>query len=181
MMKEVEIEKALTYMEPGPLVLVTTFDGQRNNVMTISWTMAIDFAQHITLTTGPWNHSFSTLLAERECVVCIPPAAMLKTAVRIGMVSGTEVDKFGEFGLKALPARTVKAPLVDGCIACLECKVTDYIDRYGFIILKVTRVVENPDCIDRRIIHAKGDGTFTADGESFNCRELMLEKLPPGL
>lgn len=180
-MKEVNIEKALTYIEPGPLVLVTTFDGQRNNVMTISWTMAIDFAQHIVLTTGPWNHSFSTLLEQRECVVCIPPASMLQTAVRIGMVSGTDVDKFQEFGLKALPARTVKAPLVEGCIACLECKVSDYIDRYGFFILKVTRVVENPDCTDRRIIHAIGDGTFTADGESFNCRELMPEKLPPGL
>lgn len=180
-MEEVDIEKALTYIEPGPLVLVTTFDGRRNNVMTISWTMAIDFAQHIVLTTGPWNHSFTTLLETRECVVCIPPASMLETAVRIGMVSGADVDKFERFRLKALPAQTVKAPLVDGYIACLECKVTDYISRYGFIILEVTRVVENPDCTDRRIIHAKGDGTFTADGESFNCRELMLDKLPPGL
>ena len=180
-MEGVDIEKALTYIEPGPLVLVTTFDGRRNNVMTISWTMAIDFAQHIVLTTGPWNHSFTTLLETRECVVCIPPASMLETAVRIGMVSGAEVDKFEEFRLKALPARTVEAPLLDGCIACLECKVTDYIERYGFIILEVKRVVENPDCTDRRTIHAKGDGTFTADGESFNCRELMLDKLPPGL
>ena len=180
-MEEVDIEKALTYIEPGPLVLVTTFDGERNNVMTISWTMAIDFAQHIVLTTGPWNHSFTTLLETRECVVCIPPASMLETSVRIGLVSGAEVDKFERFGLSALPAQTVKAPLLDGCIACLECKMTDYIDRYGFIILEVTRVVENSNCIDRRIIHAKGDGTFTADGESFNYRELMLEKLPPGL
>lgn len=180
-MKDVDIEKALTYIEPGPLVLVTTFDGQRNNVMTISWTMAIDFAQHIVLTTGRWNYLFTALLERRECVVCIPPVSMLETVVRIGMVSGAEVDKFEKFGLKALPAQTVEAPLVDGCIACLECRVIDYIDRYGFIILEVTRVVENPDCTDRRIIHAKGDGTFTADGESFNFRELMLEKLPPGL
>lgn len=51
-MKEVPIEKALTYIEPGPVVLVTTSDGKKNNVMTISWTMAIDFDQHIVLTTG---------------------------------------------------------------------------------------------------------------------------------
>ena len=68
-MEEVDIEKALTFIEPGPLVLVTTFDGQRNNVMTISWTMAIDFAQHIVLTTGQWNRSFNALLEKRECVV----------------------------------------------------------------------------------------------------------------
>ena len=91
-MQEVNIEKALTYIEPGPLVLVTTFDGLRNNVMTISWTMAIDFAQHIVLTTGPWNHSFNTLMEQRECVVCIPPVSMLETVVRIGMVSGTDLS-----------------------------------------------------------------------------------------
>lgn len=56
--KELPLARALTFIEPGPVVLVTTFDGQRNNVMTISWTMAIDFAQHIAITTGPWNHSF---------------------------------------------------------------------------------------------------------------------------
>lgn len=102
-MQEVNIEKALTYIEPGPLVLVTTFDGLRNNVMTISWTMAIDFAQHIVLTTGPWNHSFNTLMEQRECVVCIPPVSMLETVVRIGMVSGTDVDKFEEFGAEGSP------------------------------------------------------------------------------
>ena len=25
------------------------------------------------------------------------------------------------------------------------------------------------------------DGTFVADGKTYNCRELMLSKLPPGL
>lgn len=180
-MKETSIEKALTYIEPGPVVLVTTFDGEKNNVMTISWTMAIDFDQHLVLTTGEWNHSFGTLMRTGECVVCIPPAEMLETVVRIGMVSGADTDKFKRFHLNPLPAQTVHAPLLDGCIACLECKVTDYIERYGFVVLKVTRVVENTRCQDLRMIHARGDGTFTADGASFNCRELMESKLPPGL
>ena len=65
-MKEVPIEKALTYIEPGPVVLVTTSDGRKNNVMTISWTMAIDFDQHIVLTTGEWNYSFGTMMRTRE-------------------------------------------------------------------------------------------------------------------
>lgn len=180
-MTETAIERALTFIEPGPVVLVSTFDGHRNNVMTISWTMAIDFSQHIAITTGEWNYSFRTLMDTGECVVCIPPASMLKTVVRIGDVSGANTDKFKTFGLTPLPAATVKAPLIDGCIACLECKVTDYIEKYGFIIMKVTRVTVNPDCHDKRMIHAIGDGRFVADGETFNCRELMADKLPPGL
>lgn len=51
-MKEVAVEKALTFIEPGPVVLVTTRNEDKINVMTISWTMAIDFDQHIVLTTG---------------------------------------------------------------------------------------------------------------------------------
>lgn len=180
-MKESAIERALLYIEPGPVVLVSTFDGEKNNVMTISWTMAIDFAQHIAITTGEWNHSFRALVETGECVVCIPPASMIETVVRTGTVSGADVDKFALFNLQPLPAKKVKAPLIGGCIACLECKVADYIEKYGFVILQVVRVVENPDCTDRRLLHARGDGTFTADGETYNCRELMSAKLPPGL
>ena len=167
-MAEVAIERALTFIEPGPVVLVSTFDGHRNNVMTISWTMAIDFSQHIVITTGEWNYSFRAIMNTRECVVCIPPVTMLETVVRIGDVSGANIDKFNMFGLTPLPAVTVNAPLIDGCIACLECKVVDCIEKYGFIIMKVTRVTVNPDCHDRRMIHAIGDGSFVADGETFN-------------
>ncbi len=180
-MKEVKKEKALTFIEPGPVVLVSTFDEKKNNVMTISWTMAIDFAQNIVITTGPWNYSFGTILSTQECVVCIPAADMLETVVKIGMVSGTETDKFKEFGLTPLVAKYVKAPLIGECLACMECKVVEYIERYGFIVLHVERVVINETLKERRMIHAVGDGTFIIDGEMVNFRELMEEKLPPGL
>lgn len=180
-MKEVAIEKALTFIEPGPVTLVTTADGENKNVMTISWTMAIDFDQHIVLTTGRWNYSFDALMKTGECCVCIPPASMAKTVVDIGMVSGEDCDKFEKFNLTAVKGKTVKAPLIGECMACLECKVVDYIDKYGFFVLKVLRVSLNEDIEDRRILHAVGDGTFVADGEKINLREAMRGKLPPGL
>ena len=180
-MKEVAIESALTFIEPGPVVLVTTADGDKNNVMTISWTMAIDFDQHIVLTTGSWNYSFGILMRTKECCVCIPPASMAKIVVGIGMVSGEDTDKFEKFKLSAVKGKIVKAPLIGECMACLECKVVDYIEKYGFIVLKVLRVAVNEKVEDRRILHAVGDGTFYADGEKFNLREDMRSKLPPRL
>ena len=158
-MQEVAVEKALTFIEPGPVVLVTTAEGAKQNVMTISWTMAIDFAQHIVLTAGGWNYSFDALMRTKECCVCIPPASMAKTVVGIGMVSGADTDKFEKFHLHPLPAQQVAAPLLEECIACLECKEVE----------------------DRRLLHAVGDGIFFADGEKFNLRQDMLEKLPPRL
>lgn len=180
-MKEVAVEKALTFIEPGPVVLVTTRNEDKINVMTISWTMAIDFDQHIVLTTGCWNYSFDALMRTRECCVCIPPASIAETVVGIGMISGEDTDKFKKFNLSALKAKTVDAPLIGECMACLECRVSDYMERYGFVVLKVLRVVVNEDVEDRRILHAVGDGTFFADGEKINLREEMKAKLPPNL
>lgn len=180
-MKEVAVERALTYIEPGPVVLVTTSEGNRDNAMTISWTMAIDFDQHIVITTGGWNYSFGALMRTGECCVCIPPAEMARTVVGIGMVSGEDTDKFAQFGLTKVRAERVSAPLIGECMACLECRVVDYIEKYGFIVLKVLRVVENDEVADRRILHAVGDGMFFADGERINLREEMRGKLPPRL
>lgn len=180
-MQEVAVEKALTFIEPGPVVLVTTAEGAKQNVMTISWTMAIDFAQHIVLTAGGWNYSFDALMRTKECCVCIPPASMVKTVVGIGMVSGADTDKFEKFHLHPLPAQQVAAPLLEECIACLECKVVDYVEPYGFVVLQAVRVVINEEVEDRRLLHAVGDGIFFADGEKFNLRQDMLEKLPPRL
>ena len=54
------------------MTLISTFDGHKNNVMTISWTMPIDFDGRLVLCTGPWNLSFKTMLKTKECVLCIP-------------------------------------------------------------------------------------------------------------
>ena len=73
-MRQLQLAKAFTLMESGPVVLVTTNDGERNNVMTISWTMVVDFTPTFAITTGPWNHSYAALRTSRECVIAVPPS-----------------------------------------------------------------------------------------------------------
>ena len=180
-LKKVKLEKALTFLEPGPLLLVTTFDGQKNNVMTISWSMPLDFAGRFVLCTGPWNYSFGALRKTKECVLCVPGPQLLKTAVQIGMVSGEDTDKFKKFHLTARPAPCVRAPLLEDCVACVECTVEKFLPSYGIFVLQAVEVWQNSSCADPRLVHAVGDGTFCADGEKLNFRRLMKEKLPPGL
>ena len=179
--KKVKLEKALTFLEPGPLLLVTTFDGKKNNVMTISWSMPLDFAGRFALCTGPWNYSFGALRQTKECVLCVPGPDLLKTAVQIGMVSGEDTDKFAKFHLTAQPAARVKAPLLGGCLACVECTAEKFLPSYGIFVLQAVQVWQDASCTDPRFVHAVGDGIFYADGEKFNFRRLMKEKLPPGL
>ena len=71
----------------------------------------------------------------KECVVPIPPASMAETVIKIGDISGKDCDKFEKFGIKTLEAVKVDAPLIDGCVINLECKVIDFVKKYGLIIL----------------------------------------------
>ena len=180
-MTELSIKKAFTLIEPGPVILVTTNDGKRNNIMTISWHMVNDFTPLIALTTGPWNHSFEALIKTKECVIAVPAVDLIEKVVRIGTVSGTEVDKFKEFGLTPLKAETVKAPLVAECLACLECHLIDFIEPYGILILEGKHAWIDRGRKERRTFHAVGDGTFVVDGETLDYRSLMEDKLPDGV
>ena len=70
-MRLMKLSRAFTLMESGPVVLVTTHDGRKNNIMTISWTMVMDFnpifGNHHRVNR---NHSFAALRKHRECVIC---------------------------------------------------------------------------------------------------------------
>ena len=180
-MTELPIEKAFMLLEPGPVILVTTNDGGRKNVMTISWHMVTDFTPQIALTTGPWNYSFQAMIHTRECVLAVPTVDLAETVVRIGDCSGETVDKFQKFSLTPLPAAEVKAPLIAECLACLECRVTDYLEPQGIFLLQGKRAWIDLERKERRTFHANGDGTFVADGESMNFRSLMEDKLPTGV
>lgn len=180
-MTELPLEKAFMLIEPGPVILVTTHDQGRDNIMTISWHMVTDFTPQIALTTGPWNYSFQALTRTKECVLAIPGIDLAEKVVRIGDCSGTEVDKFKEFALTPLPATDVKAPLISECLACIECRVTNYLNPPGIFILQGTCAWVNTGREERRTFHANGDGTFVADGNTINLRHLMEDKIPPGV
>ena len=180
-MEDLQLSKAFTLIEPGPVVLVTTNDGRKDNVMTITWTMVMDFSPTFAITTGPWNHSYAALRDKGECVLSIPAADMIDTAVSIGTCSGSDVDKFEKFGLTRTAARHVQAPLIRECLANIECRVVDIIDRYGIVILDGVAAYFDSAREEQRMIHAVGDGTFIVDGPRIDRREMMRSKLPDGV
>jgi len=180
-LEELALGKVFTLIEQGPVLLVATKNGRRNNVMTITWSTVLDFAGNFAIVTGSWNHSYEALVKNRECVVAIPPATMLETAVDIGMCSGADTDKFRRFVLTAIKSREIKAPLIGECLANIECRVTDIIEKHGIFVLSAVKAWTNPAISDRRIAHAVGDGTFVIDGEHVNLRNRMAEKIPAGV
>ncbi|MDR0457628.1 MAG: flavin reductase family protein [Burkholderiaceae bacterium] len=180
-MEELPLSKAFTLIEPGPVVLVTTHDGRRDNVMTITWTMVLDFSASFAMTTGPWNYSYAALEKNKECVIAIPTADMLDTAVGIGTCSGRDEDKFEKFGLTRVKARRVRAPLIAQCLANIECRVVDIVERHGIVVLQGVAAYFDSARKEKRLLHAIGDGTFTIDGRTLDRKEMMRSKLPDGV
>lgn len=180
-MEELPLGKAFTLIEPGPVILVTTHDGHKDNVMTISWTMVLDFSAKFAITTGPWNHSYAALTKTKECVVAIPTVDLLDTVVGVGTCSGTDTDKFETFGLTRGPALQVRAPLILDCLANIECRVVDIVESHDIVVLQGVAAHIDPVRKERRLLHAIGDGTFVEDGRHFDRREAMRSKLPSGV
>jgi len=180
-MDNLPLNKAFTLIEPGPVILVTTNDGQRDNVMTISWTMVLDFSASFALTTGPWNYSYGALRRAKECVISIPTVDLIDTVVGIGTCSGRDVDKFERFGLTRAKAKLVRPPHIEQCLANIECRVIDIIDRYSIVVLEGVAAYVDGSRKERRTIHAVGDGTFVVDGRKIDRKEMMRSKLPNGV
>ena len=180
-MKKIQISKAFTLIESGPVVLVTTNDGKKNNIMTISWTMVVDFTPMFAMTTGPWNYSFAALQKTKECVIAIPTVDLLDKVVGVGTCSGSDTDKFEKFMLTPVKAKHVKAPLIKECLANIECKVADIVKEHNIIVLEGVAAYIDNSRKEKRTIHAVGDGTFIVDGRKLDRREMMLSKLPSGL
>ena len=177
-MKEFPLSKVFHLLEPGPTVLMTTANKGRSNVMTMSWHMMMEFVPPlIACVVSPANYSYKALRTTKECVIAIPGIDLASKVVDIGNCSGPDVNKFEVFGLTAVRAKKVAAPLVAECIANLECKVVDtrMANKYALFVLEVVKAWTDPKRKERRTFHANGDGTFVVDGRTLDLKKKMVK------
>ncbi|KAI9730891.1 MAG: hypothetical protein M1834_005609 [Cirrosporium novae-zelandiae] len=183
------VSKAYRFIEPGPVLLVTTgsLADSTHNVMTIGFHMVIQHESPplIGISLGPWDASFAALKKQRECVLAVPSVEMAGVVVDVGNCSADDDDetsKWERFGLDALPAGRVKAPLVGGphVIANIECVVEDtkMVSKYSMWVLKPVKAWINPDKIPGeggKMFHHRGDGTFVVDGDILDLKDRMVK------
>ncbi len=174
--KSLALARVYGLLEPGPVVLVTTQHKGRANVMTMSWHTMMEFEPPLVgCVVSGRNFSFGLLNASRECVLNIPTVELAKQVVGVGNCSGRRVDKFAKFGLTAVPAKEVGAPLIRECYANLECRVANarWIARYNFFVLEVVKAWIDPAQKDPRTLHHRGYGAFMVAGETIRLTSRM--------
>jgi flavin reductase (DIM6/NTAB) family NADH-FMN oxidoreductase RutF len=166
-MKQLVLSKVYQFIEPGPVVLLTTASKGRANVMTMSWHMMVEFEPPlIACVVSEGDFSFAALRSTREAVIAIPARFLADKVVKVGNCSGRTTDKFEKFGLTPVAASQVSAPLIKECFCNLECRVVDtrLVRRYNLFILQVLKAWVDPRQRQPKTIHHRGYGSFAVDG-----------------
>jgi flavin reductase (DIM6/NTAB) family NADH-FMN oxidoreductase RutF len=175
-MKKLALSKVYQLLEPGPVVLLTTAQGDKANIMTMSWHMMVEFEPpQVACIVSNANYSVAALRATKECVIAIPAVELAETVVKIGNSTGRDAYKFDTCGLTAVAAERVAPPLIAECFANLECRVIDtsMVSRYNLFVLEVLKAWIDPKQKKPRTLHHQGYGTFIVDGETIKLKSHM--------
>lgn len=162
------------YLEPGPIVLVTSHYKGRANIMTMGWHAVMEFSPSLVgCCVSRANHSHAMIRGSGECVINVPTRDLARIVVAIGNCSGADVDKFTRFGLTPVSAANVGAPLIAECHSSFECRVHDrrLVRDYDFFVLEVVKahVAARPKW--PTTIHYRGEGVFMVSGRQIDLRK----------
>jgi flavin reductase (DIM6/NTAB) family NADH-FMN oxidoreductase RutF len=165
--RDFPVDKARRFLEPGPVVLVSSAYRGKRDIMTMGWHMILmDEPSLVGCFIWDQNYSRELIRRSRECVINVPETAIAKAVVGIGNHHGPDPDKFDEYGLTAAPAEKVAAPLVAECYANFECRLVDtsLIKKYSLFIFEVVKahVARSPKF--PKTLHYRGEGLFMIAG-----------------
>ena len=179
--KDFPVEGIRRFLEPGPIVLVSSAHRGETNIMTMGWHMMMEFQPSlIGCIISSANHSFEMIRKSRQCVINVPTEDIATTVVKIGNSSGREVDKFSEFELTPKPGAHVRAPLIAECYASFECLLVDasQVRKYNMFIFEAVRAHVATAPKFPKTIHYRGDGEFMiAGGNTRKYRRLFRPEM----
>jgi flavin reductase (DIM6/NTAB) family NADH-FMN oxidoreductase RutF len=174
------VSQVRRYLEPGPIVLLSSRWQGRTNIMTLGWHTVLEFTPSLVgcMISGG-NHSHRMISSSRECVINLPTTALTDTVVGIGNSSGARIDKFAEFGLTAEQGHEVEAPLIRECHASFECRLRDdaLVDTYNFFIFEVVKAHVAASPKHPETLHYTGDGVFMVSGRIISRRSLLRPEM----
>lgn len=181
----VDLAHAYRLVNHGPVVLVSAAHGGKENVMAAAWCMALDFKPpKLAVVLAAETFTRELVDASGELVVQVPPRRMLDIVDGVGNCTGRDDDKWAKFGIERARGAKVKAPLVEGCTAWLECKVipeAHIADAYDLFVVEVVAAWADDDAFVKgrwredlpepmRAVHHIAGGAYVVDGKHVRAR-----------
>ncbi|ARP92949.1 flavin reductase family protein [Bordetella genomosp. 13] len=178
----VELTRAYLLLNHGPTVLVSSAHEGEQNVMAAAWAMPLDFdPPKVLVVIDKSTRTRALVEASGEFTLCVPPREQAEAVLFVGSHSASaRQDKLQVSGLQLQSASRVGAPLVQGSLACLECRVLPEPhneQRYDLFIGEVVAAWADPQAFSgnrwhfpsdgRRSVHYVAGGSFFATGPGF--------------
>ncbi len=179
-LKDVPLAKAYLLLNHGPSTIVTSEHDGVANVMAAAWVMPLDFDPPkllLVLDRNTWSRHL--VEGSGAFVIQLPSRQQAELTLAVGSSNGGETNKFEQLDIRTSRARNIQAPIVDGCVAYLECKVIsepNNQERYDLFIAEVVAAYADERAFsngrwhfpndDLRTIHYQAGGAFFATGEA---------------
>jgi len=167
------VSKARKYLEPGPVLLLSSQYQDQHDIMTLGWHTLLEFSPSLVgCMIAGMNHSHELIRNSGQCVLNIPSASLINEVVAVGNSHGDTIDKFEAFGLTPEPAQVVGAPMIAECFASFECQLYDdsMVDRYNLFIFEIVKAHVAGEPEYPATLHYTGEGRFSVMGDK------MLDK-----
>ncbi len=181
----VPLRHAYKLLNHGPTTLLTSAAEGRENVMPAAWVMPLDLEPpKVAAVIGSDSYTRELLEKSGELVINVPCARLAAQTYAAGQVNGHGKDKLRELGFATSPASAVKPPLIDGCVAWLECRVLPepkVREQYDLVLLEVVAAWADGEVFvdsewrfeghpDKRTLHHISKGVFLLDGERLDVQ-----------
>ena len=134
----------LEFMWPMRHFLITCGGGAdgRANIMAVSFCMPVSKSPPlIACAIGKDTYSKKLIELGMEFVVNVPTKNLQAKVYYCGFNSGANVDKFKETGMTPGIAKRVNPPIIEECVAFMECKVREIFET-GDKIMFIGEVLE---------------------------------------
>ena len=133
--------EARRLLSGGPVTLVTSRYHGKDNVMPAAFVTPLSMEPPLVgVAINPAHHSYDMIRNSEQFALNIPGRRLLHHVQYLGSVTGRDVDKFELTKLPTFKALRVEAPLIEGCVAHIECGLVDAL-RTGDHVFLVGQVL----------------------------------------
>jgi len=189
----VSLAHASRLVNHGPTVIVSTVHQGRRNLMAAAWSMPVEFTPpRIAVVIDKSTYTREQLRANGQLALNIPCRLQADLTFTVGSVSGRAdpmpaQDKFSRYRLNSFAGPELGLPLLEGCIAWLECRLIEEAhtqEAYDTLFVEVVsaqadeRVFANgrwsfrADNQDLHTLHHLGAGVFAVPSETLQGKLL---------
>jgi flavin reductase (DIM6/NTAB) family NADH-FMN oxidoreductase RutF len=177
---EVNLNFAYRLLYPMHAVIVSCVGkAGKPNATTLAWAIPTSNEPPlVAISVSPKRHSHTLIEESQEFIINIPTLEQLQATYACGSFSGRSFDKFKKASLTPIPARKVKAPAIEECIAHIECAVDSQVTTgdHTIFIGKILAAYANPGVFTERYNLESARLLYHAGGNNFAVLDPKIYK-----